>query len=38
MKITKIEQMRVDIPYLERIRQHLQKGRNLGNRATDEDF
>ena len=38
MKITKIERMRVDIPYLERIRQHLQKGRNLGNRATDEDF
>ena len=38
MKITQIERIRVDIPYLERIRQHLQKGWNLGNRATDEDF
>ena len=38
MKITRIEQISVDIPYLERVREHLQKGWNLGNRATDDEF
>ena len=38
MKVTQIEQIAVDIPYLERVREHLQKGWNLGNRATDEEF
>ena len=38
VKITHIEQMHVEIPYLERVRYHLQRGWNLGNRATDEDF
>jgi L-alanine-DL-glutamate epimerase-like enolase superfamily enzyme len=38
MKITRIEQIAVDIPYLERVREHLQKGWNLGNRATDDEF
>ena len=38
MKITQIEQIAVDIPYLERVREHLQKGWNLGNRATDDEF
>ena len=28
----------MDIPYQERIREHLQKGWGLGNRATDEEF
>lgn len=38
MKITQIEQMTVDIPYLERVREHLQKGWNYANRATDDEF
>jgi hypothetical protein len=38
MKITRIERIAVDIPYQERIREHLQKGWSLGNRATDEEF
>ena len=38
VKITHIEQMHVEIPYLERVRHHLQRGWNLRNRATDEDF
>ena len=38
MKITCIERIAVDIPYQERIREHLQKGWSLGNRATDEEF
>ena len=38
MKITNIERMAVEIPYQERIREHLQKGWGLGNRATDEVF
>ena len=38
MKITQIEQIKVDIPYLERVREHLQKGWNLANRATDEEY
>ena len=38
VRITQIERMRVEIPYLEQVRPHLQRGWNLGNRATDEDF
>ena len=38
MKITQIEQIAVDIPYLERVREHLQKGWSLANRATDEEY
>ena len=38
MKITQIEQIPVEIPYLERVREHLRKGWNLGNRATDDEF
>ena len=38
MKITRIERIAVDIPYHERIREHLHKGWGLGNRATDEEF
>ncbi len=38
MKITQIEHIAVHIPYQERVREHLQKGWNLGNRATDEEF
>jgi L-alanine-DL-glutamate epimerase-like enolase superfamily enzyme len=38
MKITQIEQLHVDIPYQERVREHLQKGWNYGNRATDDEL
>ena len=38
MKITNIEKVTVDIPYLERIREHLQKVWNFANRATDDEF
>ena len=38
MKITQIEQIAVEIPYQERVRDHLQKGWNFGNRATDDEF
>ncbi len=38
MKITHIEHIALHIPYQERIREHLQKGWSLGNRATDEEF
>ncbi len=38
MKITRIEHIALHIPYQERVREHLQKGWNLGNRATDEEF
>ena len=38
MKITRIEQIAVNIPYLERVLEHLQKGWGYGNRATDEEF
>ena len=38
MKITQIEQIPVEIPYMERVREHLQKGWNFGNRATDDEL
>ena len=38
MKITQIEQIAVEIPYLERVREHLRKGWNFGNRATDDEL
>ena len=38
LKITKIDRVTVDIPYLERISEHLQKCWNFANRATDDDF
>ncbi len=38
MKITQIEQIAVEIPYQERVREHLRKGWNLANRATDDEF
>ena len=38
MKITQIEQIAVEIPYLERVREHLRKGWNLANRVTDDEF
>jgi L-alanine-DL-glutamate epimerase-like enolase superfamily enzyme len=38
MKITNIEKITVDIPYLERVREHLQKCWNFANRATDDEF
>lgn len=37
-RITRIERIAVDMPYQERVREHLQKGWHLGNRATDEEF
>ena len=38
MKITQIEQIDVEIPYQERVREHLRKGWNLANRVTDDEF
>ena len=38
MKITQIEHIPVEIPYQERVRDHLQKGWNFGNRATDDEL
>jgi L-alanine-DL-glutamate epimerase-like enolase superfamily enzyme len=38
MKISEIEQIAVNVPYLERIREHLRKGWNFGNRATDDEL
>ena len=38
MKIKQIERIDVDVPYKERVREHLQRGWGLGNRATDEEF
>ena len=38
MRITQIERINVEIPYLEHVRQHLQKACNFGNQATDDDF
>jgi len=38
MKIKNIERITVDIPYSERIREHLQKCWNFANRATDDEF
>lgn len=38
MKITQIEQIPVEVPYMERVRDHLQKGWNFGNRATDDEL
>ena len=38
VKITQIEQIPVEIPYLERVREHLRKGWNFGNRATDDEL
>ena len=38
MKITQIERFDLDIPYVERVREHLQKGWGLANRATDDEF
>jgi len=38
MKVTNIEKVTVDIPYLERVREHLQKCWNFANRATDDEF
>ena len=38
MKITQIEQIAVEIPYLERVREHLRKGWNLANRITDDEL
>ena len=34
MKITSIERIDLNIPYFERVREHLQKGWGLANRAT----
>ncbi len=38
MKITSIERIDLDIPYVERIQEHLQKGWGLANRATDDEY
>ncbi len=38
VKITQIEQIAVEVPYMERVREHLRKGWNLANRATDDEF
>ena len=38
MKIARIERIALEIPYAERVREHLRKGWGLGNRATDEEF
>ena len=38
MKITRIERIDIDMPYREQVAEHLRKGWNLGNRATDEEF
>ena len=38
MRITRIERVALHLPYKERVREHLRKGWNLGNRATDEEF
>ncbi len=38
MKIIGIERIGIDMPYKERVREHLQKGWGLGNRSTDEEF
>ncbi|MYE88808.1 hypothetical protein F4X33_07435 [Candidatus Poribacteria bacterium] len=38
MKITQIEQIPVELPYQERVREHLRKGWNFGNRATDDEL
>ena len=38
MKISSIEQIPVDIPYKDRVSDHLQKGWGYANRATDEEF
>ena len=38
MRITHIERLDVDIPYAERVREHLHKGWGYANRATDEEF
>ena len=38
MKITQIEQIAVDVPYLDRVREHLQKGWNFANAITDDEF
>ena len=38
MKITSIERIDLDIPYFERVREHLQKGWGLANRATDDEY
>jgi hypothetical protein len=33
-----IERIDLDIPYFERVREHLQKGWGLANRATDDEY
>jgi hypothetical protein len=38
MNISSVEEILVDIPYVERIRDHLHKGWSYANRATDEEF
>ena len=38
MKITRIERIALEMPYAERVQEHLRKGWGLGNRATDEEF
>ena len=38
MRITRIEQIAIHMPYHERIREHLHKGWGLANRATDDEF
>jgi L-alanine-DL-glutamate epimerase-like enolase superfamily enzyme len=38
MKIARIERIALEIPYAERVQEHLRKGWGLGNRATDEEF
>ena len=38
MKITQIEQIAVAVPYQERVREHLRKGWNFANRATDDQL
>lgn len=38
LNITRIERVPLDIPYLERVREHLQKGWGLANRATDDEY
>jgi L-rhamnonate dehydratase len=38
MKITDIQSIPLEIPYHERVREHLQKGWSFANRATDEEF
>ena len=38
MRIARIDRIAIDMPYQERVVEHLRKGWGLGNRATDEEF